>query len=693
MALSEENSHFNSINFNNLFYESPQAMWVLEIDSLKFLEVNEAAIRSYGYSKEEFLSMTLQNILVEGDHPYLHSDHFRSNETTTLESHHRLKSSEHRRVEVTSFPFIFEGKACKLIYVRDITIKKKREALLQYLTNAGEELAVERNTKTLLAKISDLVVPKFADWFTINIVRGEIVELLLVKNADPDYIVWAHDYRKRNPITIHEGGLTGHVIRTGESNLTPVVTPEMLEQAITDKEQLEVIRRLNLRSSIVTPMKVDGKVIGTINYISTVEGKQYDELDLKFAQDLSTRIALALENAKLHEEAKVSLEELKEAEQNTQAMNEELAAINEELSSVNEQLVETHVKALESEERFRRMAEETDVLIAVADETSNASYFNKAWSDLTGRSMEELLEFGWVDLVHPEDKERFVNIYLDAFKERVPFKGEFRVLNKEGEYTWLLAKGPPRFHADGSFAGYISSCVDITELKKDEARKNDFIGMVSHELKTPLTSLTALLQVSQRKLKDTSDQFLKDAMSKANDQVRKMSKMINAFLNISRLESGKISIDRTEFDLKVLVEQIVEEANLTHTKRIKFNLGESIVISADREKIGSVISNLLSNSLKYSSQDKPIELRCEKGNDYIRVSVIDGGIGIKEEDKKRIFERYYRVASKSSEHISGFGIGLYLSAEIIERHSGTIGVESTFGDGSTFFFTLPIEST
>ncbi len=130
--------------------------------------------------------------------------------------------------------------------------------------------------------------------------------------------------------------------------------------------------------------------------------------------------------------------------------------------------IETEQSLKESEQRFRIMAEATDVLIAVGDETSNAVYFNNAWVTLTGRPMEELVKFGWVDLVHPDDRDGFLTLFLNSFKNKETFTGEFRVLNKQGEYRWLLANGPPRFHEDGSFAGYISSCVDITERKKAE---------------------------------------------------------------------------------------------------------------------------------------------------------------------------------------------------------------------------------
>jgi PAS domain S-box-containing protein len=134
----------------------------------------------------------------------------------------------------------------------------------------------------------------------------------------------------------------------------------------------------------------------------------------------------------------------------------------------------------ESEERFRTMAEGTDILIAIGDETSNAIYFNSAWVKLTGRPMEDLLEFGWVDLVHPDDRDHYVNIYLSAFEKRVPFTGEFRILDKNGQYRWLLAQGPPRFRTDGSFAGYISSCTDITERKQIEAESLRFKFIADH---------------------------------------------------------------------------------------------------------------------------------------------------------------------------------------------------------------------
>lgn len=343
----------------------------------------------------------------------------------------------------------------------------------------------------------------------------------------------------------------------------------------------------------------------------------------------------------------------------------------------------------ESESRFRNMAEATDVFIAVGDETSDATYFNASWTGLTGRSMEDLLKFGWADLIHPEDRDRYIEIYLEAFKNKSPFTGEFRILDKDGNYSWLLAKGSPRFNKNGEFAGYISSSVDISELKKDEIRKNDFIGMVSHELKTPLTAISGFVQVLHSRAKKNDDSYALTALNRTYNQVKKMTVMINGFLNVSRLESGKLLIEKSDFQLDELIKELVEESDLVQfSHKINLSVSQPIMVNADRDKIGSVVSNLLSNAVKYSPSGTDIDVRCEILDGYALVSITDDGIGIDKEDVDKLFNRYYRVGKHHT--ISGFGIGLYLSSEIIERHNGKIGVESEIGKGSTFYFEIPL---
>jgi PAS domain S-box-containing protein len=261
---------------------------------------------------------------------------------------------------------------------------------------------------------------------------------------------------------------------------------------------------------------------------------------------------------------------------------------------------------------------------------------------------------------------------------------------KDGRLIDVSLTISPVKDPQGNIIGLSKIARDITEKKLDETRKNDFIGMVSHELKTPLTSLSALLQVANLKLKKSPDQFLTDAMEKSNVQVRRMTAMINGFLNISRLESGKIQIEQQPFDMETLISDMISEAKLTvSTHLISFIPCGPVEVNADRDKIGSVLSNLISNAVKYSPKGKNIEVACQANDDSVIVSVKDEGMGIKPDDLAKIFDRYYRVETTHTRHISGFGIGLYLSAEIIRGHGGRVWAESESGVGSVFYFSLP----
>jgi two-component system, OmpR family, sensor histidine kinase VicK len=170
-----------------------------------------------------------------------------------------------------------------------------------------------------------------------------------------------------------------------------------------------------------------------------------------------------------------------------------------------------------------------------------------------------------------------------------------------------------------------------------------------------------------------------------------MTGMINSFLNLSRLESGKIGIDVNRFDLALLLKEIEQEANTTiTTHRVVFKPVTPTWVTADYDKIAQVIQNLISNAVKYSARNSEVMISCTVMNGHVQLSVQDEGIGIREEDLPRVFERFYRVQDMATKHISGFGIGLFLSAEIIQLHHGKIWAESQLGKGSTFHFELPV---
>ncbi len=296
------------------------------------------------------------------------------------------------------------------------------------------------------------------------------------------------------------------------------------------------------------------------------------------------------------------------------------------------------------------------------------------------------------EMIQPEFREVIKSAVTGAKEKNKSFSEEYLINPKNGSpEKWLRSTGVANYNADGKLTAVSGSILDITEQKEDEQRKNDFIGMVSHELKTPLTSLSGYLQMLRVKT-GNDDAFTNNMLGKANKQIGKMTTMINGFLNVSRLESGKLQINKQRFDMAVLVKEMEEETfSLYNSHNIIFRPVEETYVDADRDKIGQVISNLISNAVKYSLPHTEINVACVAMNGMALVSIKDEGIGIKDEDKARLFDRYYRVNNGNPTSVSGFGIGLYLCAEIIQRHDGTIWVDSEVGKGSVFSFTLPVE--
>lgn len=256
---------------------------------------------------------------------------------------------------------------------------------------------------------------------------------------------------------------------------------------------------------------------------------------------------------------------------------------------------------------------------------------------------------------------------------------------------WVRSMGKTMPDENGDYVIFSGVVMDVTEQKQDEVRKNDFIGMVSHELKTPLTSLGGVIQILTSKLKDSVDPAVPVATTIANKQVKRMTNMINGFLNLSRLESGKIHLNRQIFDIATLLRDVIKETAVNEaTHFFEFTGEDAVIVEADYDKISSVVTNLLSNAVKYSPKGKKVEVNLAVQGTDIQVCVKDEGIGIMPQDLDKLFERYYRVESQRTRYISGFGIGLYICVEIIKLHRGKIWATSEPGKGSAFYFTIPI---
>jgi two-component system CheB/CheR fusion protein len=301
--------------------------------------------------------------------------------------------------------------------------------------------------------------------------------------------------------------------------------------------------------------------------------------------------------------------------------------------------------------------------------------------------------------VNEEDKGSLQENFHKCFVEGRPFKSEFRFANTNGEARWGLSEGYPFYDFNDSFVGYAGSITDITEMKKLEQRKDDFIKMASHELKTPITSINGYVQLLLNIYNEADEQRLnlskstvKSSLNTIAKQVVKLTRLITELLDLSKIESGKLELHKTPFYLKDLVEETVQDVRQTASKHAILVHSEfDQKVWADKDRIGQVILNLLTNAIKYSPDSDNIEVYVEGNKNCAMVKVKDYGIGIDKKDHNRIFERFYRVEGKKELTFPGFGIGLFIANEIIQRHDGNISVQSEKGKGSVFTITLPIE--
>ncbi|MCZ4223371.1 chemotaxis protein CheB [Pedobacter rhodius] len=271
------------------------------------------------------------------------------------------------------------------------------------------------------------------------------------------------------------------------------------------------------------------------------------------------------------------------------------------------------------------------------------------------------------------------------------FDIEFAVSSGDNRFdTWVRAIGSLVLDGEKKPAYFTGVVNDITIHKQDEVRKNDFIAMVSHELRSPLTILQAYIQLLKSKADKPDFNFTVSALEKASIQIRKMTTLIKGFLSVSSFESGRIKLNRETFEMNGLVsETIYEILFLAPVHTIALKEGPLCKVNGDRDKIGQVISNYISNAIKYNIEERPIEIEVSCTEDIVQVSVADLGLGIHQNDQHRLFERYSRIDTTSTKTIAGFGLGLYLSSEIISRHNGKVWVESEPGKGSKFYFNLP----
>jgi len=261
----------------------------------------------------------------------------------------------------------------------------------------------------------------------------------------------------------------------------------------------------------------------------------------------------------------------------------------------------------------------------------------------------------------------------------------------DGNRRVVESTGKAKFDANGNVYRFSGILQDITEEYMVQQRKDEFISVASHELKTPITTLNASMQILQRMVRnDTPIERIATFVDKANNNLSKLMRLLDDLLNVTKIQQGQLALNKTRFNLSELVRDSCEYIYMGSDHEFEVKGDKEVMVFGDYRRLDQVIVNLLNNAVKYSPFSKKVEVTVSHDEYTATVAVRDYGIGINPQKLPHLFDRYYRVDALGHQ-FSGLGLGLYICSEIINRHNGRIGVDSDFGHGSNFWFTIPLD--
>ena len=382
---------------------------------------------------------------------------------------------------------------------------------------------------------------------------------------------------------------------------------------------------------------------------------------------------------------------------------------------------EAELALRESEARFRAMADSAPVMIWVGDATGKADWFSRSWLDFTGQTLDEQIGGGWSAFVHPDDIGRIESSYAAHAAQRAPFRVELRLRRHDGVYRWMLNSGSPRITETGEFAGYIGSCIDITDhknveterealLARERAARNDadlarvaaehandvkaqFLAAMSHELRTPLNAIGGYVDLLCMGIRGPITDAQREDLERIRRNQTHLLGLINNVLNFAKIEAGHVEYHFEDTRLFTVLEGMyalvapqIQARGLTYES---VPCDPSIVVRTDGEKVQQILLNLLSNAVKFTDRGGHVRLECVALDSVAAIRVVDTGLGIPAGKLEAIFEPFVQVDQNFTRIGQGTGLGLSISRDLARAMGGDITVESLLGQGAVFTLTLP----
>lgn len=533
----------------------------------------------------------------------------------------------------------------------DTTERKRIEDSLSFLSESSKVLSSSLDFDKTLQTVAKIAVPKVADWCAIDLISDSgKIELKAVAHVNPSKVKWAVKYRSQNPPNMDQETGLAKVIKTGKPEFYPFV-PQSLLTNLNPEEEKTLKKIGGITAAIIVPLKSKRKVIGALTMISSESKKRFTEFDLGIAEQIADRASVAVENAILY-----------------QNVNDERKRLNHLLYNVPGVVWE------------RWTTNGSDQL--------RQDFTSKYIEKMTGYTPEEMEDSKKANLlIHSKDRRKVSDRYKEMMKTGVGGIFRARWVSKKGKIMWVESHTFVVKNEKGKAIGMRGVSMDITDRVEIEKRKDEFISMASHELKTPLTSMKVFSHLLEKKLNNSEE--ANPYLSRMDEQINKLTNLVNDLLDISKIQAGKLEIRKQEISLKDFLEESIKEMELITNEQIIVGKVDDVMITADKDRLSQVLMNLISNAIKYSPPGTPVEVRAVVENNDIVFAVSDKGFGISKEHQGKIFDRFYRVYDHVDRTYPGLGMGLYISDQIVRRHNGSMWLDSEKGKGSTFYFSVP----
>ena len=503
----------------------------------------------------------------------------------------------------------------------------ERQSRLDLIRRVGQELTATLDHQAALERVADLIVRDVADWCVVDLIDEGDLKRAVVARAE----LTKTDGAK---LADHPSSAIGAVAQSGRARILPALGES------SNGEPVRFVEGLDARSVICVPLRARKQPLGALTVARTTRGETFGPNDLSLVEDLAVRIGLALDRGRLY------------------------------------RLVEERADAA-------RVLEHVGDGILLLDRNGMIRLWNPAAVAITGIEAKDVLGRAAADAI-PGWQNAADQVPVLTAPDPGHDENTVPIDTERGE-RWISISGV-RF-----FGGTVYAFRDLTDVRRLEEIKADFIATASHELRTPLAAVYGAAQTLLRHDFALDEVGRERFVSLIADESERLGRIVNEILLANQLDSGRVDVEFEPFEPAELVERVVESIRTHAPPTVTVShkaAGDLPSISADSDKVRQVLVNLIENAIKYSPEGGHVEVEVEEHDGAVRFGVRDEGLGIAPEDQDRIFEKFYRADPQMVRGVGGTGLGLYICKELVSRMGGRIWVEPNDGKGSAFFFEL-----